>query len=426
VADYQTIETGDTSERGFTLVAKASGSPITSGTVNYYLKAKSGANAGKWWRDSDQTWQAVEIANAMTHDADGHWSRTLAASPFSDGVIYLEYAKESGDIHVPVSRRLKAGYTPSADSNRRADLGKWLGVAPNALQTGRPDVYVGANNDKTGYALAASERVKLAASQPDYAPLLANNYTAPPDAAALQTAAEAALAAYAAATGQEVSAAAADILIGVGTPLQADDARLDTITGAAEELAPLIEGGAFTEAALANSPGAAGSDPETIRNTVWGNSSGVRNLTNPSSSVDAEPAVGTIALRQGDRWTHSITGLGPLAGRVRLYFTLKTSPTINDDSAALIQIEEADGLLCLQGSQITGVDQAQGSITVDDEGAGNITLSLWPAATALLTPSRPNAIMYYDVKIVRTANTDAATLDAGTGTITSAVTRAVS
>lgn len=34
-------------------------------------------------------------------------------------------------------------------------------------------VTVGTNNDKTGYGLAASERVKLAASQPDYAPAVA-------------------------------------------------------------------------------------------------------------------------------------------------------------------------------------------------------------------------------------------------------------
>ena len=66
---YQSIQVG-TTERFATLVARADGSPITSGTVNYYLKAKSGANAGKWWRDSDQTWQAGETANAMTHELE--------------------------------------------------------------------------------------------------------------------------------------------------------------------------------------------------------------------------------------------------------------------------------------------------------------------------------------------------------------------
>lgn len=107
--DYQSIVSGSTVLRGFSLVAKASGSPITAGTVNYYLKALTGANAGKWWRTSDGTWQASETANAMTHQNDGHWTRDAvvsSVSPFSDSVVYLEYAKESGDLHVPVSRIL--------------------------------------------------------------------------------------------------------------------------------------------------------------------------------------------------------------------------------------------------------------------------------------------------------------------------------
>jgi hypothetical protein len=105
VSQYHSINAGET-ERFFTVVARASGAPITSGTVNYYLKAKSGANAGKWWKNADETWDAAETANAMTHDADGHWEIDLASSPFADGVRYLEYVKESGDLHVPQARHL--------------------------------------------------------------------------------------------------------------------------------------------------------------------------------------------------------------------------------------------------------------------------------------------------------------------------------
>ena len=36
-----------------------------------------------------------------------------------------------------------------------SNLATWLGSAPNALQSGRVDCYVGANNDKTGYSLTA-------------------------------------------------------------------------------------------------------------------------------------------------------------------------------------------------------------------------------------------------------------------------------
>jgi hypothetical protein len=107
VSQYHSINSGET-ERFFTVVARASGAPVTAGTVNYYLRAKSGANNGKWWRDSDQTWQVAETANAMTHNADGHWEIDLTTSPFTDGVRYLEYVKESGDLHVPDGRHLVA------------------------------------------------------------------------------------------------------------------------------------------------------------------------------------------------------------------------------------------------------------------------------------------------------------------------------
>ena len=93
------------------MVAKASGSPITAGTVNYYLLALTGANAGKWWKNSDQTWAVGETANAMTHKADGCWTIALAASPFINAILYLEYAKESGGLHVAAEGRLLRGTT---------------------------------------------------------------------------------------------------------------------------------------------------------------------------------------------------------------------------------------------------------------------------------------------------------------------------
>jgi len=105
--DYQAIAAGST-ERAFTVVQRSNGAPVTGGTVNYYLLARSGANAGKWWRDSDQTWQAAETANPMTHLADGHHEIDLTASPFTSGLRYLEYVKESGNLHVPDGRHLIA------------------------------------------------------------------------------------------------------------------------------------------------------------------------------------------------------------------------------------------------------------------------------------------------------------------------------
>lgn len=105
---YQSIETNLT-ERFFTLIGKSTGDPIINGTVNYYLKAKSGTDDGKWWRESDQTWQKIEIANPMSHEADGHWEIDFTTSPFtSNGVRFLEYIKESDNLHVPDSRHLIA------------------------------------------------------------------------------------------------------------------------------------------------------------------------------------------------------------------------------------------------------------------------------------------------------------------------------
>lgn len=127
-ADYQTIQAGSTDPRGFSMVKRADGSPITSGTVNYYLKALTGTNAGKWYRNSDSTWQASETASAMSYEnADAEWSITLSSSPFGQGVAFIEYAKESGNLHIPQSRRLKADYTATTDSSGRTDVGKTQG-----------------------------------------------------------------------------------------------------------------------------------------------------------------------------------------------------------------------------------------------------------------------------------------------------------
>jgi len=84
-------------------VVTRDGNPITSGTVNFYLKDKDGPNAGKWYRGSDTSWQvSVEIAGAASHDEDGHWKLSLPSAVWSYGTRYRLIAKESGDLHIPV------------------------------------------------------------------------------------------------------------------------------------------------------------------------------------------------------------------------------------------------------------------------------------------------------------------------------------
>jgi len=99
----QTALAGQANILELLIVAKASGDPITSGTVNFYLVDKDGSNAGKWYRGSDQSWQSSESpAGAAAHRADGHWYLSLPAAVWTGNVRYRLYAKESGDLHIPV------------------------------------------------------------------------------------------------------------------------------------------------------------------------------------------------------------------------------------------------------------------------------------------------------------------------------------
>lgn len=155
MSQYHTINAGEL-ERGCTAIARLDGSPITAGTVNYYLKCKSGADAGKWWRDSDQTWQASETANAMTHDADGHWGILLTAGtdgPFVAGVRYLEYVKESGNLHVPDGRHLVCDAAPGTTAGPLV-VGTGTGAINPSDGKVPATVAFGDNSDKTGYSLA--------------------------------------------------------------------------------------------------------------------------------------------------------------------------------------------------------------------------------------------------------------------------------
>jgi len=86
------------------LVARVGGAPITAGVVNIYAIAQTGDNVNKWFRGADQSWQAAEaIAVVGTHRADGHWYGSVHADCWINGVEYLEYAKETGNLHVPIS-----------------------------------------------------------------------------------------------------------------------------------------------------------------------------------------------------------------------------------------------------------------------------------------------------------------------------------
>jgi hypothetical protein len=95
------------------VLAKADGEPIISGTVNFYLLALSGDDAGKWFRTSDDSWQAFEsIAAVGTHKADGHWTASIDSAAWVTEVRYMLYAKESGNLHIAYSEEIVEITTP--------------------------------------------------------------------------------------------------------------------------------------------------------------------------------------------------------------------------------------------------------------------------------------------------------------------------
>lgn len=95
---------GQANEVSLPVVAKATGNPITSGTVNFYLKD---IETGKWFKGSDSSWQSSEsLAGAATHESDGHWILSLVSAAWIDIHKYKLYAKESGNLHIPVSETI--------------------------------------------------------------------------------------------------------------------------------------------------------------------------------------------------------------------------------------------------------------------------------------------------------------------------------
>jgi hypothetical protein len=88
----------------------------------------------------------------------------------------------------------------------------------------------------------------------------------------------------------------------------------------------------------------------------------------------------TLSIRIGDTWTQDIDSLGDLTDKT-VCFALKKRAS-DADTAAIVYIVEGTGLTRLNGAATTA---GWGSITINDEVAGDITLRLESAATSLLT-----------------------------------------
>ena len=123
----------------------------------------------------------------------------------------------------------------------------------------------------------------------------------------------------------------------------------------------------------------------------------------------------TITAIRGDTLVAVLEGIGSLTGYSKVYFTVKRD-TADADTASIIQIEKTAGLKYINGAAGT---PANGSLTIDDEATGDITIALDEVETAKLDPGAYS----YDVQVVRTAGT-VSTLTEGTFTVAADITRA--
>lgn len=175
---------GVSNVRGKTILARADGSPVTAGTVNYYLQARTGDNAGRWWRGSDSTWQAEEvIAGQMTHQGQGQWSVEIAAGAWIFGVEYWEYAAETGGLAAIVGDAVRCQAIASSPAKCtvcvRQSVGKAnmvamaKGVTASYQRFDRESIvasgqfYLSANNPRPAYLLGTDGHdIELSAGLP--------------------------------------------------------------------------------------------------------------------------------------------------------------------------------------------------------------------------------------------------------------------
>lgn len=142
-----------------------------------------------------------------------------------------------------------------------------------------------------------------------------------------------------------------------------------------------------------------------------------RTLTQSAAEVESVIRGIVLTITRGDSLSASVTGLGDITGRKKLWFTVK-GDLADEDAASVIQIEETAGLIYLNGAAGTALD---GAITVDDEDAGDITITLAAVASAELAAGSYS----YDIQWVD-ASDGVHTLSGGPVRVTPDVTRATS
>lgn len=150
---------------------------------------------------------------------------------------------------------------------------------------------------------------------------------------------------------------------------------------------------------------------------VW--AYGTRTLTTaavvgPGAEIDGDD----ITAWRGDSFSVSFSDLGNVTARTALWFTAKRRSSQADDDA-MIQVTEDDDLLYINGA--AAETAANGTLTVTDAAAGDMTLALAAEETAKMPAG---AVLVWDIQMLTASGVS--TLAAGTITFTADVTRATS
>jgi hypothetical protein len=154
--------------------------------------------------------------------------------------------------------------------------------------------------------------------------------------------------------------------------------------------------------------------------SIWANAT--RTLTQTAAQVVAAIAGGEINIYRDSKTTISLTGLGSLAGRTKLYFTIKKAQSLADaDSLSIMQIKETGGLLYINAAApVSPVIAADCSMTVTDEATGAVTIVIKMRPAASLTEISGLA---YSLKMITSADDDGRNVTTGTANILASSTR---
>lgn len=138
-----------------------------------------------------------------------------------------------------------------------------------------------------------------------------------------------------------------------------------------------------------------------------------------AAAIAAITSGAKLTIHRGDAIVVTLTGLGDLTNRSKLWWTIKRS-TDDIDAAAVVQLEETAGLLTLNGSS-TGFAVDGAVLNVTDESTGNVTITLSPTISSQL-PARNGNV--YDLQVLRNDGTTQ-TLTRSTVAIVADVTRRI-